>query len=524
MTSSARIDALVTWALSNGAVLHADVQVYQDPATGFSFQVKSTAAQPLAGDYSSPVVRLPAALSLSYLNAISPETPDNPGVPLSEAIIRPGGGDGATIPPHILGRLFLIKEYLAGPCSFWHPYIQALPQPDEASAWILPPFWDEDDAELLEGTNVEVGLARIRADLRADLATVQSALRRLSSSKGIQEEEETNQRLADQFRPELYRWAYAIFSSRSFRPSLVLSDEQIRLLPPGVSTDDFSVLLPLFDIGNHDMTAPVRWQRCGGIAGGDSGVVSGCELQTGRAYQPGEQVFNNYSFKSNAELLLGYGFMIPATESLHNDYIHVRKRTAGAGGGGGGGEAAPTTSEEYLISARPLSDPSSVLARGKLPAVAAGFDVDQAAAITPAFQHVQPDMVWDIFTSIAPGDAYRQLIPVDSSDGGNDGRGDDEAAADRQRRLLLLTGRVAGPCLPYFAQTAAIIQNKVMQELERLNETDVEVDEEDRARLTPYQTLALQYRDSCRVVLESTLEMMNNDETLAAAMEAMEAE
>ncbi|OAA78049.1 SET domain protein [Akanthomyces lecanii RCEF 1005] len=493
MSPSAKVDALVAWATSNSAVLHPDVHIYQDAVTGFSFQVKPAATQPLAGDYTSgpPIVRLPAALSLSYLNAISPETP---GAPLASPLLAAGA-----LPPHVLGRLFLIKEYLAGPSSFWHPYIQALPQPADAGSWLLPAFWDADDAELLEGTNVEVGLARIRDDLRRDLAAIQAVLLPLARGSTADVQEESNKRLVDGFRPELYRWAYAIFSSRSFRPSLVLSDDECRVLPPGVSTDDFSVLLPLFDIGNHDMTAPVRWQR----------VAAGCELQTSRAYQPGEQVFNNYSFKTNAELLLGYGFMIPPTAALHNDYIHVRKRAAAAGGGGGGGGEA-SMSEEYLISARPLSDTSSVLARSKLPAVA-GFDVEHASSITPAFQHVQPDMVWDIFTAIAPGDACKQLIPVD--DNGED--------ADRRRRLLFLAGQVDGACLPYFAQTAAIIQNKVIQELERLNETDVEVDDDERARLTPCQKLALEYRDRCRVVLESTLEMMNNDKTLAAAMEAM---
>ena len=62
----------------------------------------------------------------------------------------------------------------------------------------------------------------------------------------------------------LYRWAYCIFSSRSFRPSLVVPEDQAAaLLPAGVSMDDFSVLLPLFDIGNHDMTAEVRWELSG---------------------------------------------------------------------------------------------------------------------------------------------------------------------------------------------------------------------------------------------------------------------
>lgn len=503
MTSSARIDALVNWATSNGAVIHPDIQVYQDALTGLSFQVKPTATQPLSADDASPIVRLPAKLALSYLNAISPDTPDTPGVPIINASYG-----RALPPPHILGRLLLIREYLAGASSFWHPYIQALPQPDDRESWMLPPFWDDDDKELLEGTNLEVGSARIRGDLRADVDIVSELLYNLFRDAD-NNPEEPNKSLIDQFHPELYDWAYAIFSSRSFRPSLVLSDEQMRLLPAGVSTDDFSVLLPIFDIANHDMTAPVRWERCGGIAGsGDaSGVISGCEFHAGRSYQPGEQVYNNYSFKTNAELLLGYGFMIPASEGLHNDYVHVRKRGAASTG---------AAADEYFLSARPLRDPSSVLARGRLSAVA-GLTVDHAASIAPAFQHVPPDMVWDIFTAIAPGDAAKELIPVDADAGA------DIEAAERVRRLLLLTGRVPNQCLPCYAQTAAVIQHKVMQELERLNETDVDVDEVDRAELTPYQTLALDYRNSCRVVLETTLITMNSDKTLAKAMDAMDA-
>ncbi|KAM3557624.1 hypothetical protein MY1884_004420 [Beauveria asiatica] len=485
MTSSTKIDALIAWATSHGAVLHPSVRVSHDPATGLSFR----AVQPIPGDFSAAIVHLPASLSLSYLDAVRPSSSSNPDRGTSPPPLP--AGLAAALPPHVLGRLLLVREHLAGASSFWYPYIQALPQPAETggSSWtLLPPFWeDDDDAELLDGTNVEVGLARIRADLRRDLAAIAAALRDADAK------DETNKRLVEQFRPELYRWAYAIFSSRSFRPSLVLSDEQARLLPPGVAIDDFSVLLPLFDIGNHDMTVPVRWQRDG----------NGCALRTGRAHQPGEQVFNNYGLKTNAELLLGYGFMIAPTDALHNDYIHVRKRRSGAVA-----DDAPAP-EEYLLSARPLRDASSVLARDKLPA---GLDAD---SITPAFQHVQPDMAWDIFTSLAGGDAYKQLIPAQNPEG-------DAEAADHERRRLLLTGKVEGACLPLFAQTAAVIQNKVLQELERLLETDVEVDGADKERLTPCQRLALDYRDRCRAALESTLEMMNTDETLAAAMEAMD--
>ncbi|KAJ2969377.1 hypothetical protein NUW58_g10003 [Xylaria curta] len=34
-----------------------------------------------------------------------------------------------------------------------------------------------------------------------------------------------------------------------------------------------------------------------------------------------QQIYNNYGMKTNAELLLGYGFVSPETEAFHNDYV-----------------------------------------------------------------------------------------------------------------------------------------------------------------------------------------------------------
>jgi histone-lysine N-methyltransferase SETD3 len=58
----------------------------------------------------------------------------------------------------------------------------------------------------------------------------------------------------------------------------------------------------------------------------------------------------------------------------------------------------------------------------------------------------------------------------------------------------------------------AVVQHKVLQELERLNETDVEVDEEQLEQLERNQRMALEYRERCRRVLEGTLEAINGDE------------
>ncbi|UKZ78392.1 hypothetical protein TrVFT333_006129 [Trichoderma virens FT-333] len=458
-----RISLLLDWASSHNAILHQSAQVYDDPDTGLSFRVNPSSA-----------------------SSIPPTSP-------SDFLSKTR--------PHVVGRLFLIKELLRGQESFWYPYIQALPQPEDFDDWALPPFWPEEEAELLEGTNVEIGLEKIREDLGREFRDARNLL--IASQKDAEDD------FSDHLTRELYQWAYCIFSSRSFRPSLVLSEEQQQSLPDGVSVNDFSVLLPLFDIGNHDMTVHVRWDlAAGGEAGaGVRGSGAAVQLKVGREHKPGQQIFNNYSPKTNAELLLGYGFMLPATDALHNDYIHVRKRTASspATTPAQPGSSSP---EEYLISLQPISHPSSLLAASKQTLTV--FPPPPLPGLLGAFKHVQHDMVWDIFLTLLQHSSVPliKLIPLDS----NTFPTEEEAVRQRQERFF--SGHVNDECQDFLEQTVAIIQHKILQELERLNETDMEVVGEDANLLSPNQRLALDYRERCRQVLENTLSAMGEDDMM----------
>jgi protein-histidine N-methyltransferase len=455
-----RIQKLVDWATRNGATLHPLVEVYDDATTGLSFRVKPSSQSPLAAW--DQVVSLPTRLSLSYLNVIREASHD--GVFPAEFVTQ--------TPPHVVGRFFLAKQYLLGEGSFWWPYIQALPQPADEDSWCLPPFWPTDDAELLEGTNVEVGLEKIKADVRKEYAEATALLQQY----GDQSDKDITMKL--------YSWAYCIFSSRSFKPSLVLAEEEQQILPDGISINDFSVLLPLFDIGNHDMTLDVRWE----LRKQDQHT---CELRVGRSFQPGQQVFNNYSMKTNAELLLGYGFMIPPTEELHNDYTHVRKRTS-----------SPSAVEEYYISRRPMSHSSSLLGRSRQ---GLALHLPAGKSIIGPFQHVQPDMVWDIFCTICPPEERARIMPSDAPT---------LEEQEMARRCQFFCGDLArgSEAYGYLEHTMAIIQHKVMQELERLDETDVELVDGQEEDLTRNQRLALEYRRRCRAVLENTLESLGLEE------------
>ena len=438
--------ALLEWATSHGASLHPSVDIVRDKQTGAGFRVKPDASL-TPGD---PVVTCPTSLTLSYLNALpSPPSPfhkDPSSPPFPAPFLQ-------SAPPHVVGRFFLIQQYLRGRDSRWWPYIRSLPQPEDLDSWVLPPFWEEDDRELLEGTNLEVSIAKINSTLKREFGEAQ---RLLDEWEG-----------GSKFTRALYNWAYAIFTSRSFMPSLVVPSSSEQPAPEGAKAwDDFSLLLPLFDVGNHSITAKTTWEAEG----------AGCRLVTRDAYASGAQVFNNYGMKSNAQLLLAYGFMIPPTDDLHNDYVHIRKRAAP----GADSQKQP----EYLFSLRPMSDRTSVLGRALQTE-----DISPDDAF-PAFRHVQDAMVLDLAQQIMQHNPAL-LQPEEGEEG-------------LLRRIL--TAELPGESAQVLNVAVATVQQKALQELEKLDESEVEVDEGVEAQLTAHQRLAVRYRARCREVLEAVME------------------
>lgn len=440
--------ALLSWATSHGATLHPSLEIARDDRSGAGFRVKQGASI-APGD---PLATCPMPLTLSYLNALpSPPSPfhHDPSAPLPAPFLQ-------SAPPHVVGRVFLVQQFLRGRDSHWWPYIRSLPQPEDVASWTLPPFWEEDDRELLEGTNLEVSIGKINATLKREFNEAQRLLGEWADGP--------------KFTRALYNWAYAIFTSRSFMPSLVVPGIREQEPPEGVkSWDDFSVLLPLFDIGNHSITARTAWEAEG----------TACRLVTREAHAAGQQVFNNYGMKTNAQLLLAYGFMVPPTEELHNDYIHIRKRVA-PGSEASGGKAQKQT--EYLFSLRPMADEASVLGK------ALQEEPVPPADVFPAFRHVQDGMVLDLAQQIL------QHNPALNPEG--------------EGGLLarILTADLPRASAQLLNAAVATVQQKALQELEKLDESEVEVDEGQEAELTACQRLAVGYRRRCREVLEGVME------------------
>ncbi|AEO68391.1 6591135e-f2e1-40d5-9bc7-21077552061d [Thermothielavioides terrestris] len=399
-SESSRFAALLAWSEQHGAQLHPALEVYHDDVTKFSLRVRPSLENGLEPGFRA--VACPLSTTLSYLNALvdgpvrlaSSPSGRTPGTPAFPAQFM------ESLPPHVIGRFFLIKEYLKGRDSFWAPYIATLPQPEHVSAWALPAFWPEEDIAYLAGTNAHVAIAEIQANVKSEFKQARKALK----AAGFPAWQDYTQML--------YKWAFCIFTSRSFRPSLVLSEpakqQMAELLPPGCQLDDFSILQPLFDIANHSMTARYAWDVASDPAS--------CQLVCHDAYQPGEQVYNNYGLKTNSELLLAYGFILPPTPALHNDYVHLRKRDQPEEDGD------PSTPGDFLISLRPVTDPSSLAVHPRLAshsaAARAPAKATTAISALPPFAHCEPALVDDLAAALAAASGENLALEREAAEEG----------------------------------------------------------------------------------------------------------
>ncbi|KAI1841805.1 hypothetical protein JX265_009414 [Neoarthrinium moseri] len=433
-TSSERYAALVQWVEEGGGSLHPAVEIAQMDGMRGSFRAKDTVQR---GDV---IVALPVSKTLSYLNAINGH-PDILGFRSNslKAVDFFPTDFLKTVPAHVVGRFVLIQQYLLGSKSEWWPYIRTLPQPEHIGG-MLPALWPEDDVDFLQGTNAYVAIKEIKSTLKEEY---KDAMKHLPDGSR-----------ATYTRP-LYLWAYGIFTSRSFRPSLVVPEAESLDLPCAI--DDFSVLLPLYDLGNHSPRANSSWR-----ADHQSQLIS---LQCGEAYAPGQQVFNNYGMKTNAELLLGYGFILPESEDLHNDYVHIKTRPAGD----------DDLSATHIVSLRPMSDPSSVVGKSRR-LTSPGVDV------VPEFSRIQDSLVstlYDAITSTSNADEVEDL------------RMDDLMAGQMPRAI--------------HDKIIQALGSKLAFDMDTLDEIEVP-----REGLNGNQQLAVQYRDQCAKVFENALRSLAN--------------
>ena len=293
---------LVDWAREHRTSLHQDIEIYQDPLTGLSFRAAKSLPQ------ATKIVNCSYQITLSYLNAISASSVFQN----HKSVLFPPGFINALKQedPNIIGHFFLVQQFLMREKSFWSPYIKLLPQPNEPERLAIPNWWPEADRQFLDGTNAEPPIKK------------REELWRGEWSKGVALLRERFENWEEYTYP-LYQWAATIFGSRSFRASLTIPDglmEQSETPPDDrsltldhIKKDRFSVLLPLMDIGNHSGVNQVDWLP--------DAIGGHFSLSIRNTIAEGSQIFNYYGNKSNSELLVAYGFLLPNPE---NDKVNLK--------------------------------------------------------------------------------------------------------------------------------------------------------------------------------------------------------
>mmetsp|Transcript_7694 Transcript_7694/g.8472 ORF Transcript_7694/g.8472 Transcript_7694/m.8472 type:complete len:614 (+) Transcript_7694:67-1908(+) len=211
---------------------------------------------------------------------------------LTKASARNALGDNNVLPPSI-------NEYLAIACqlihekfvlkdkSFFVPYINVLPQVDEVN----PTFtWSEDDLQALKGSPVIAATQSMQMKLKREYDDLLAAPGKLC---------ETHPNLfpKEHFTYENWVWAFTMLFSRAIRLRNVKKGETL-------------AMVPYADLINH---SPYSQAYLDARETGDWLFKTGEEevvLYADRGYRKMEQIYISYGPKSNADLLLLYGFAL----------------------------------------------------------------------------------------------------------------------------------------------------------------------------------------------------------------------
>ena len=155
---SERLSIFIEWFMSNGGFLHSAVEVASG-TIGYHLRLRGDCTFP-PDNY---IVACPSKLTMSILNAN----------------LSTGGRSLASISPqskpHSTIVLLLMTEFNKGKESFWWPYIQILPQPDEQK--LNTPLWyEEDDRQWILGTNLDQGRLDREMMWRMEFEEVRSSI------------------------------------------------------------------------------------------------------------------------------------------------------------------------------------------------------------------------------------------------------------------------------------------------------------------------------------------------------------
>ena len=135
MAATACTQALETWFRSHGGYLHPKISIQEDSSRDVHY--RATACIPPG----TAIASAPHSLTLSYLNALIDDA-----FPVFKQ-------QRHRFNVEALGFFYLMTQHLQRRNSFWKPYLDTLPSPDEE--FTQPLFFDNaEDIAWLDGTDV----------------------------------------------------------------------------------------------------------------------------------------------------------------------------------------------------------------------------------------------------------------------------------------------------------------------------------------------------------------------------------
>eukprot|EP00581_Thalassiosira_minuscula_P015367 CAMPEP_0183721608 /NCGR_PEP_ID=MMETSP0737-20130205/13829_1 /TAXON_ID=385413 /ORGANISM="Thalassiosira miniscula, Strain CCMP1093" /LENGTH=577 /DNA_ID=CAMNT_0025951645 /DNA_START=79 /DNA_END=1809 /DNA_ORIENTATION=- len=180
------------------------------------------------------------------------------------------------------------EKYVLGSKSFFAPYIGVLPETDEVN----PTFtWPDEDLAFLEGSPVVAATRSLQMKLRREYDDL------LGNPDNGLIAKFPDRFPAEHFTFENWEWAFTMLFSRAIRLRNLRVGERL-------------AMVPYADLINHSAfsQAFIDARESGDwlFKDGDEEVI----LYADRGYRQMEQIYISYGQKSNAELLLLYGFAL----------------------------------------------------------------------------------------------------------------------------------------------------------------------------------------------------------------------
>lgn len=135
MSTTPKAEALETWFRANNGYLHDGIQILHSQTAGFHFRADILIPP------GATIASAPHSITLSYLNALVDD----------EYPVFRQRRDRFKI--EAIGFFYLMTQYVNRDRSFWKPYLDVLPQPEEE--FLQPLFYDSsEDIAWLAGTDV----------------------------------------------------------------------------------------------------------------------------------------------------------------------------------------------------------------------------------------------------------------------------------------------------------------------------------------------------------------------------------